>query len=210
VLSAISPDNSEALYTYDEGGGLLKVELKHRRSSTAQTVVGDITYNARGQREAVVYGSTSSPTMATSYGYDPEKYWININTAVGRGAEYIDEAALDAHIEAEVAAHPEMGPRANMWRSNQGQVGVERDVLFKGHIDPSAVEGKGIRTARGAGVALGVYGVIVTARDLYVATEESIEEESVMPVAAETIRQAGSWGMAWPGAKAGGSRPAPV
>src|SRR5690606_26996863 len=74
VLKAISPDSSEVLYTYDKGGGLQKVELEHRGSSTAQTVVGDITYNARGQREEIVYGSTSSPTMTTSYGYDPQTY----------------------------------------------------------------------------------------------------------------------------------------
>src|SRR5690606_26510624 len=74
VLRAISPDDSEVLYTYDEGGGLQKVELKHRGSSTAQVVVGDITYNARGQREQVIYGATSSPTMTTSYGYDPRAF----------------------------------------------------------------------------------------------------------------------------------------
>jgi len=42
VLVAISPDDSEVLYSYDEGGGLQKVELKHRGSSTTQTVIGDI------------------------------------------------------------------------------------------------------------------------------------------------------------------------
>src|SRR5690606_14798696 len=74
VLVAISPDDSEVLYSYDAGGKLKEVELKHRGSSTAQTVIGDISYNARGQREQVIYGSTSSPTMTTSYGYDPQTF----------------------------------------------------------------------------------------------------------------------------------------
>ncbi|PRQ02184.1 tRNA3(Ser)-specific nuclease WapA precursor [Enhygromyxa salina] len=74
VLRAISPDSSEVAYTYDEGGGLQKVEVQHRGSATAEAVVGDITYNARGQREAVVYGPTSSPTTTTSYDYDPQTY----------------------------------------------------------------------------------------------------------------------------------------
>ncbi|PRQ02174.1 RHS Repeat protein [Enhygromyxa salina] len=74
VLTAISPDDSQAIYTYDEAGALQTVEVKHRGSSTAQTVVGDITYNARGQREVVVYGTTSSPTTTTTYTYDPHTY----------------------------------------------------------------------------------------------------------------------------------------
>jgi hypothetical protein len=77
VLVAISPDDSEVLYTYDEGGALQKVEVKHRGSSTAETAVGDITYNARGQRESVTYGSTSSPTTVTEYTYDPQTYRLS-------------------------------------------------------------------------------------------------------------------------------------
>jgi hypothetical protein len=77
VLVAISPDDSEVLYTYDEGGALQRVEVKHRGSSTAQTVVGDITYNARGQRESVTYGSTSSPTTLTQYTYDPQTFRLS-------------------------------------------------------------------------------------------------------------------------------------
>jgi RHS repeat-associated protein len=77
VLVSISPDDSEVLYTYDEGGALQKVEVKHRGSSTAETVVGDITYNARGQRESVTYGSTSSPTTVTEYTYDPQTFRLS-------------------------------------------------------------------------------------------------------------------------------------
>ncbi|PRQ06642.1 SpvB/TcaC N-terminal domain-containing protein [Enhygromyxa salina] len=74
VLTAISPDNSEVTYTYDEGGGLQRVELEHRGSPTTQSVVGEITYNARGQRERVVYGPANSPTTTTTYAYDPQTY----------------------------------------------------------------------------------------------------------------------------------------
>jgi RHS repeat-associated protein len=77
VLVAISPDDSEVLYTYDEGGALQKVEVKHRGSSTAETVVGDITYNARGQRESVTYGPISSPTTVTEYTYDPQTFRLS-------------------------------------------------------------------------------------------------------------------------------------
>ena len=82
VLTAISPDDSEVIYTYDEGGALQKVEVKHRGSATAQTVVGEITYNARGQRETIVHGPTSSPTTTTSYTYNPETYRLAQLTTV--------------------------------------------------------------------------------------------------------------------------------
>ncbi|NJO55379.1 MAG: hypothetical protein HC834_02370 [Rhodospirillales bacterium] len=77
MLVAISPDDSQVLYTYDEGGALQQVEVKHRGSSTAETVVGDITYNARGQRDSVTYGSTGSPTTITTYEYDPQTFRLS-------------------------------------------------------------------------------------------------------------------------------------
>jgi RHS repeat-associated protein len=90
VLTAISPDSSEVAYTYDEGGNLQRVELKHRGSATVETVVGDITYNARGQRERVVYGPIGSPTTTTSYAYDTQTYRLSRLSTI-RGS---DQAAL--------------------------------------------------------------------------------------------------------------------
>ena len=66
VLTAVSPDGSEVHYAYDEGGGLQAVTLHHRGSVTEQTVVGDITYDAKGRGEEVVYGPTGSPTSRAS------------------------------------------------------------------------------------------------------------------------------------------------
>jgi YD repeat-containing protein len=76
VLTAISPDNSTVTYTYDEGGALQRVTLEHRGSQTTQTIVGEVTYNARGQRETVIYGSADSPTTTTTYAYDPQTYRV--------------------------------------------------------------------------------------------------------------------------------------
>ncbi|PRQ00537.1 RHS repeat domain-containing protein [Enhygromyxa salina] len=98
VLTAISPDDSEVNYTYDEGGALQAVEVKHRGSSTAETVVGEITYNARGQREGVVYGSTSSPTTTTTYTYDPETYRLASLTTV-RGSDDTTLQGLHYHYD---------------------------------------------------------------------------------------------------------------
>jgi RHS repeat-associated protein len=98
VLTAISPDDSEVLYTYDEGGALRKVEVKHRGSATAETVVGEITYNARGQRESVVHGTTSSPTTTTTYTYDPETYRLAQLVTV-RDSDNADLQDLSYHYD---------------------------------------------------------------------------------------------------------------
>jgi murein DD-endopeptidase MepM/ murein hydrolase activator NlpD len=54
------------------------------------------------------------------------------------------------------------------------------------------------------GRVLTVVGVILTVKDLAAATDRSIEQKSMKPLAAETIRQVGGWGGAAAGAKIGG------
>jgi RHS repeat-associated protein len=94
VFTAISPDGSEVHYVYDEGGALQQVKLNHRGSLTEQTVVGDITYDAKGRRETVVYGPTGSPTSTTTYTYDPlSQRLIRLRTV----RESDDEAIQSLH-----------------------------------------------------------------------------------------------------------------
>ena len=90
VLTAISPDDSTVSYLYDEGGALQRVDLEHRGGQTKETVVGDITYNARGQRERVAYGDVDSPTTTTTYTYDPTTFRLQRLSTI-RSA---DQAAL--------------------------------------------------------------------------------------------------------------------
>ncbi|PRQ09409.1 RHS repeat domain-containing protein [Enhygromyxa salina] len=98
VLKAISPDNSEALYTYDQAGALQKVEFKRRGSATVETVVGDISYNARGQRETVIYGPANSPTTTTSYTYDPKTYRLS-RLSTFRGSDNASLQGLHYHYD---------------------------------------------------------------------------------------------------------------
>jgi|GEM_PF-5306305 len=74
VLTAVSPDGSLISYTYDPGGGLQTVELDHKAAGTTETVVGNITYDAKGQRTSVVYGPANAPTTTTTYTHDPLTY----------------------------------------------------------------------------------------------------------------------------------------
>jgi RHS repeat-associated protein len=68
----VAPDGSRTVPTYDEGGRLSAVEVFIRGSETATPFVEAITYNARGQRERIVYGNHTE----TAYTYDPERFWL--------------------------------------------------------------------------------------------------------------------------------------
>ena len=56
---------------YDEGGRLSSVQVQVH-GATATSHVSSVTYNARGQREKVVYGNNTE----TRYTYDAERFWL--------------------------------------------------------------------------------------------------------------------------------------
>ncbi|EDM79665.1 hypothetical protein PPSIR1_16425 [Plesiocystis pacifica SIR-1] len=88
TIEAISPDGSRTRYAYDEGGGLRQVTLEPRGATPAQTVVGDMSYDAKGQRLQVVYGPAASPTSTTDYTYDPQTYRLTrLKTTRGSDSE---------------------------------------------------------------------------------------------------------------------------
>jgi RHS repeat-associated protein len=132
--------------------------------------------------------------------------WINIDRATALGSEFVSEEALSKDMEALVQEHPQRyTERAEMWRRAR-----EREVLFKGVIDPRAIDTVPMRLLRYGGRGLQIAGAGLAAYDMAKATTESVRTESVKPVAAETLRQVGSWGLAWAGAKAGAAAGAAV
>nr|WP_255215669.1 RHS repeat-associated core domain-containing protein [Pseudenhygromyxa sp. WMMC2535] len=74
TLAAVSPDGSEVTYGYDEGGLLTRVDLRHRGGPTLDTLVGDIAYDAKGQRQSITHGPIDAPTSTTAYTYDPHTF----------------------------------------------------------------------------------------------------------------------------------------
>jgi RHS repeat-associated protein len=63
-------DQSEVKPTYNEASLLEKVEVRVRGAATWTTFVDDIDYDAKGQREKIVYGNG----VSTEYSYDPLTY----------------------------------------------------------------------------------------------------------------------------------------
>ena len=68
--SMTAPDSSEIRPTYNEAGLLEKVEARVRGAAVWTTFVDDIDYDAKGQREKIVYGNGTT----TTYTYDPETF----------------------------------------------------------------------------------------------------------------------------------------
>lgn len=68
--SMTAPDASEIRPTYNQTGLLEKVEARVRGAAGWTTFVDDIDYDAKGQREKIVYGNGTT----TAYTYDPETF----------------------------------------------------------------------------------------------------------------------------------------
>ncbi|MEO5726169.1 MAG: toxin, partial [Byssovorax sp.] len=70
ATSMTTPDASEIRPTYNEAGLLEKVEARVRGAAAWTTFVDDIDYDAKGQREKIVYGNGTRTTST----YDPETF----------------------------------------------------------------------------------------------------------------------------------------
>ena len=69
-MSMTAPDSSEIRPKYNEAGLLEKVEARVRGAAAWTTFVDDIGYDAKGQREKIVYGNGTT----TAHTYDPETF----------------------------------------------------------------------------------------------------------------------------------------
>jgi RHS repeat-associated protein len=70
VLEEDSPDGSRSHPEYHQSGKLNKMEVRLRGENTFTTFVNSIRYNAKGQRERIVYGNTTR----TDYMYERETF----------------------------------------------------------------------------------------------------------------------------------------
>ena len=82
------PDDSVVRPTYNEANLLETVEANLRGSGTATPFVTNIDYNARGQREKIVYGNGSQ----TRYTYDPDTFRLTrLLTTRNTGADILQD-----------------------------------------------------------------------------------------------------------------------
>jgi len=125
------------------------------------------------------------------------RIFIDVDAAVADGTEFLPETELPQRVD---QGKPQrLAERVEIWKAAQAK---EREILFREHIPASAVEGTGTHALRTLGKGLFLYGVAVTTYELTSAGVESTRKGTPAPLAAEVIRQGGSWGGAFAGAGA--------
>ncbi|MCI1033619.1 glycine zipper family protein [Raoultella terrigena] len=152
------------------------------------------------------YISTSSVFPEGSPRFEGKTIIVDIDKAVKSGAKLIPTEAILKSLEDYKEQNPHLKKRID--RISNYVEDIDKEVLLHGEKIPASA----IFTpetlkytkyfTRGARVVQ-VAGIVFTAYDLEQATEKSIKNSRVQPIAAEVIRQAGGWGAAMVGAKVG-------
>ena len=70
VIAVRSPDGSVTRPTYNEAGLLESINVNLLGAGAVTSLVGNVDYNAKGQRELIAYGDTGAPFASTTYAYD--------------------------------------------------------------------------------------------------------------------------------------------
>jgi LysM domain len=155
-------------------------------------------------------GNTKSPYLSASTNrrgapnFDGTRFYIDIAKAEAAGVTIHPSAEIVADLDRMVGEQPNLNSAGRVDKLKYMIEHVEREVLLEGYVPPDAIKsGTSMALTRGLRYVQTV-GMIVTVYDLGNATVKSVKQNSVKPIAAEGIRQAGGWGGAWLGFKIGG------
>lgn len=135
--------------------------------------------------------------------FQGKRYWIDVDKLKQSGASIVDAAELSRDVDRILAKTKDPNLIARLKALRELSQTVDHEVLIRGPVPAGAVKGAGAMAATRGLQVLGGVGIVLTAYDLGKAGVQSYEQKSVKPIAAETIRQAGGWGMAWAGAEGG-------
>ncbi len=75
--SITTPDNSVTLPTYNEANLLEQLAVRLRGADRATPFVASIDYNARGERERIVYTTSDGTNFTTTYDYEPDTFRLS-------------------------------------------------------------------------------------------------------------------------------------
>lgn len=169
--------------------------------SSASSVAEHVMGNNRSS-----YISTSSIFPEGSPRFAGKTIIVDIDKAVRSGAKLISTEDIIKSLDDYKEQNPHLGKRID--KISNYVKDIDKEVLLQGEKIPASAiftpetlqyTKYFIRAAR----VVKVTGIVFTAYDLDQATEKSLNNDSVKPITAEVIRQAGGWGMAMAGAKIG-------
>jgi hypothetical protein len=149
------------------------------------------------------YSSASTRPLGAER-FSGSRFWIDVPKAQRAGAEFFSTGEIVANLEriARKTANPH-GVRAIT--RDRDFARLDAEVLLNGPVPAVAIKGAGAMALTRGLQGVHMVGFVMTAMDVTQAAERSIAQQSVKPIAAEGIRQVGSWGMAWAGVKLGGA-----
>lgn len=153
------------------------------------------------------YVSSSSIFPEGSPRFQGRSVFIDIAKAKASGARLVSTGEILASLKQYKTQNPHLAKRVD--KIAQYVEDFDKEVLVHGEKVPAqAIFNPGslkvAKIAIGAGRVVQVVGIVLTAYDLEQATEKSFRANSVKPISAEVIRQAGGWGGAVAGFKIGG------
>jgi hypothetical protein len=134
--------------------------------------------------------------------FSGRRFWIDVEKARASGATFHEthEIVQDLARIAGKTRKPADLAKVEMFKT---LVAADREVLIRGAVSPAAIKGAGAMALTRGLQGVQVIGFVMTGVDLGVAATKSVRVGSVKPIAAESIRQAGSWAAAWGGIKLG-------
>lgn len=128
--------------------------------------------------------------------------YIDIAKAKAAGVTIHSTQEIIADLDNIAKENPRMKSRIEKLKSVITP--VEGEVLLEGKVPATAIKSQtAMNLTRGLRFIQFV-GITITIRDLGNASAESVRTESIKPIAAETVRQAGGWGGAVVGVQVGG------
>jgi LysM repeat protein len=181
------------------------------RGPGAPTTLGE---HALGDTLSKYISASNKPGGAPNF--EGRAWYIDVGKLERAGIPVHSTDEIVRDLDRLAKLNPALGDRIAKLKSVIDK--VEGEVLIEGRVPSSAVQSAEAAArelkilgamSRGAKV-LGVVGVVFTVYDLGSAGVESVQKNSVRPLAAEAVRQVGGWGGAWIGFKIGAAGGAAV
>jgi len=133
-----------------------------------------------------------------------KRFFIDVKKAQAAGVRIHETQEIIADFDKLIAKTRQPAQQMKFKWVRDQSLHVDREVLLDGPVPAAAVKTSSMMAiTRGAQVLAGV-GVVITAYDLEQAGQRSYQQNSIKPLAAETVRQVGGWSGAWAGMEIGG------
>ena len=175
--------------------------------ATGPDAVLSIGRHAMGVKPSPFVSASSLPFGARRF--TGESFWIDVEKARQAGASLHETDEIVADLN-RIASKMKTEADKQKIETLKKLVSADREVLIKGPVPATAVKGPVAMGATRVLQGVQVVGFTLSAVELGSAAKRSVDQKSLRPIGAETLRQAGGWAGAWAGVKLGAAAGAMV